>query len=199
MDYVANIDAAMHAADDASIAAGARWYRRMSIITHGHAARLNVSPVAIGGVYAAYSINTPWHANLRMVAVLLRARVPYRGTLTDSIEKAERILSGEDAYTVLSSKDGKSRKTRSFALACSGDYSSVVVDRWAYGVATGWAECPKHGRPCGKNGKGHACTRVPEGSEYDAIADAYRAVASMWGMEPAIVQAIVWVAARKGR
>lgn len=204
-DYVTNIRAAMNAATKSDIKAGELWYARMLRITTAYGARLGLTPHQVGGVFAAYSINTPWGANLRMVSRLLHIRAPFRGTLTDSIVKAERIMSGEDIDTVLappkvlkhSIRPNDAYKTRMFARACSGDEDAVVVDRWALSVAQGWAECPnKSPRPCGKSGR-HSCQRVPTGDEYLAVAEAYRKVARRRKHSPIQVQAIVWVQARR--
>ena len=192
MDYVSNIDAAMHRASQEDIAAGVRWYRRMTIITQGHAARLGIAPLSVAGVYAAHSANTQWGANLRMVARILRGKPAYRGTLGNNIRKGEAILAGADVLDTLT-KDKSAHKTKCFARACSGDTDAVVVDRWAQGVAVGWSNC---GPKC-KRGR-HSCNYVPTGQEYIDIADAYRTVAAAWGMDPVIVQAITWISARKG-
>lgn len=196
MDYVGNIRAAMNAATVSDIRQGEAWYRRMDTITHGYAARLDMTAHQVGGVFAAYSINTKWGDNLRMVSRLLHIRAPYRGTLGMSITKAERIMSGEDVDMVLSD-DPNNLKTKKFARACSGDEDAVVVDRWATSVAQGWANCPnKSPVPCGNNGR-HACQYVPTGEEYRAIAEAYRTVARRRRHTPRQVQAITWVQARR--
>lgn len=193
-DYSANIRRAYERSTDAHRTTGERWYRRMATITQGHAARLGISPESVGGVYAAHSINTPWGHNLRIVARALRGKVPYRGTLTDNIRKAEHCLAGHTIGTAV--KDSDNHKIVNFARACSGDYSAVVVDRWAYSVATGWRECPNRGvKACAKNGR-HACGKVPKGREYLDIARAYVNVALRHDLQPAMLQAIVWVAAR---
>lgn len=205
MDYVSNIRSAMNAATTGDVRIGERWYARMDSLTAGYAQRLDLTPQQVGGVFAAYSINTPWGANLRMASRLMHIRAPYRGTLTDSIVKAERIMSGEDIDDVLSPpkvlkhsiKPSDKYKTRMFARACSGDEDAVVVDRWALSVAQGWAECPnKSPKPCGKNNR-HSCQRVPTGDEYLTVAAAYAKVARRRKHTPRQVQAIVWVQARR--
>jgi hypothetical protein len=74
-------------------------------------------------------------------------------------------------------KDAGALKVRAFAMACSGDLSAVVVDRWAMYCATGEK-------------------RVPSGDEYRMIAQCYTEVAAMVGETPADLQAILWVALR---
>jgi hypothetical protein len=180
------------------MAAGIRWYRRMTIICEGHARRLGITPLHVAGVFAAHSSNTKWRVNLPLATRTLRNMPLHRGTLGLNIRKAQACMMGADVMTTLVNSDNK-YKTRMFARACAGDYSVVVVDRWAQGIAVGWMNCKNNGRPCAKNGKGHTCNYVPEGQEYLDIAAAYITVAEMWGLAPSTVQAITWVVARKVR
>ncbi len=196
-DYSANIRRAYEASLPRHRTSGERWYRRMSAICNGHADKLGVTPLAIGQVYAAFSINTPWKRNLSLAARFLRGRAfdDGKGTLGCSIDKARSsLVYGLHIDAMVADKHN--HKIRNFSRACSGDYSAVVVDRWAFGIANGWRDCPNDGAPCSKNKRGHKCSKVPTGQEYLTIAQAYTNTARRLGIEPAMLQAIVWVAAR---
>jgi hypothetical protein len=176
---------------------GERWYGRMRVITHGHSARLGISPLNVAGVYAAHSTNTQWNVNLILAGLTLRGKKLHRGTLGMNIDKAANMMAGADITTLV--KDVNNYKLRAFASACAGNMYSVVVDRWACAIAWGWEGCPYNGdKYCARNGKGHACanSRVPSGDEYNIIAEAYSVLADEMGMLPAILQATTWVAAR---
>lgn len=196
-DYSANIRRAYERSQPSHRISGERWYRRMSSICAGHADRLGVTPLTIGMVYASFSINTPWKRNLSLAARFLRGRAfeDGKGTLGCSIDKATAsLVYGLPIDSLV--RERSNHKLRNFARACSGDYSAVVVDRWAWGIANGWKNCPNDGAPCSKNKRGHACSKVPTGEEYLTIAKAYANTARRLGLEPAMLQAIVWVAAR---
>jgi hypothetical protein len=160
-------------------ARGRRWYARMTVITTGHAGRHGVDPISIGGVWAAYSQNTPWGRNMRLASGHVRGRIG--GTLGDSIRKATACLAGStiDAET----KDADAFKVRNFARNCSGDTFAVTVDRWALRIAYRLGSVGGY---------------VPTGREYERLADAYRAAAAARGETPADMQAITWIARRDG-
>ena len=164
---------------------GPVWYLRMARIVHGHAARLGVSPLAVAGVYAAWSINNGWRNNLRQARFMLTGRQA-RG-LGMSIHKAMTCIA-DNAPIFIS--DAKARKIHSFAANLAGDFSAVTVDRWALRVAYG-----ERARIVvkGKVKDGY----VPTGSEYDAIAYAYTLAALLRDVEPAVMQAVTWLAIRE--
>jgi hypothetical protein len=173
---IANVLAMYDGATDSQRARGAQWYRRMALVTHGHAARLGLSPENVAGVYAAWSINNGWRNNLRQARATLTGRQA-RG-LKQSMRKAQACMAGSTIDAEV--RNRKARKIRSFAANLAGDLDAVTVDRWALRVAYA-------------TDKGY----VPKGTEYDAIAYAYVLAALLRDVQPAVMQAVTWVALRE--
>lgn len=122
------------------------------------------------GVVAAMSPRLPWSVNVAAARDLLEGR-EVRGVLGANVAKARRIAGGEDPEAVLGGP-----KVRAFFSALLGARDVVVVDGWAARIA---------GYP-------------PPGTErqYQIIARAYRTAARRAGVDPVVLQASTWIAAR---
>jgi uracil-DNA glycosylase len=97
------------------------------------------------------------------------------------VAKAFRILSGD-----LSALKGP--KVEAFAAAIRGDLSHVVIDAWAARAARSNAE---------NVAKLFRSDEMPGTRERRAMAEGYRRAAVARGIEPAAMQAAVWVAIRE--
>jgi hypothetical protein len=124
------------------------------------------------------------------------------GMIVDKCRAIVSVTSETDIDRALTS-DPLNRKIVSFRRNLAGDTHTVTVDRWAFRVATQFSDCEFGGSaPCARNrkgmltGRGHKCGRVPTGAEYEAMADAYRLVASEFAESPADTQAITWCVVR---
>ena len=197
MDYLDNILAVYLRSTPTQRITGRRWYRRMYAVTVGRAVQSHLHADNVAAIWAAYSINTPWKRNIRLASRTMRnlaqGRDPLDGikALTMSKRMILRALSGETLDTII--KGDNKHKIRSFAANMAGDHDRVTVDRWAYRIATNFADCPNDGAPCTPRGGNHACAATPKGQLYHDIADAYRTVAGWIGETPADLQAITWI------
>jgi len=158
-------------------AAGRAWYREARRFVQRLADSYGVAPNVVAGIVAALSPRQSWKANKSNTITLVRARVmgdlrcPRVG-LGTSRRNAWRIAWGTDPEIVL-----HGRKTRAFYFNLLGNMTHVTVDMWAMKAA------------------GHKTEWLTE-SQHQRIVDAYRAVAQETGLDPAVVQAVVWVTIR---
>jgi hypothetical protein len=144
------------------------------------------------GVVAALSPSCEWDVNLRCAMALVRSR-GLRSSDDDTrfqsrvnCGKGARILSGELPLDVLGGA-----KVRSFYVCIldPSDPTAVCVDRHAAAVAYGFTMSDKQ--------MSRAVAVLASVDRYEAIAEAYRAVASARGLLPLEVQAVTWVAWRR--
>jgi len=174
-----NILQAYRRATPDQVARGVDWYSD----AHAFARALDPGNVRrAAGVIAALSPNTKWNRN-----VVLAARTYSEGfssgTLTDNMRKADAIYNGADPADVLGGP-----KTRAFAemIADPTNAHHVVVDRHAVSIALGRVA---------SDGDIHATIGTPK--RYEAMANEYRAAASILGVSPSIVQAVTWLVWRE--
>ena len=194
---VANICAILDAATAAEWAEGVAWYRKARTVAGivGRAAGYKGKRAyTVGaGVVAALSPSCAWDTN--MAAALAVADNGGQRLGTDAsrfqnaanVAKAARIMGGAPVLDVLGGD-----KVRAF-FACIADPSdshAVCVDRHAAAVAFGRSLSEKEMREAVKVTK-------KGGSNYERIADMYRAAAAARGLSPMDVQAITWVAWRR--
>lgn len=177
---------------------GEDWYPVVTAALCEYAEQTGYTLSQVADVFALASINTPWKRNFgwALRAITLRADdEPLTGHLSFVIRGVTAILSrGASIDDII--KDKRKRKIRNFARNFAGDMYAVTVDRWAYRIATSFADCKTHGvTPCVANGR-HGCGMVPEGAAYDIIADEYIEAAYQRGVTPAVMQAVTWIVAR---
>lgn len=168
-DYTTAIMSYYLRATDDEVSTGMRWYHDV----HDEAASLWPDVWQAAGVYAAYSINTPWWRNRVLARESLLMGLARTDALPISVVAAARIMSGEPAMEV-----HKGPKVRAFTAAIADPDNSKIatIDRHAYRVATGLD-----------------VSRPPK-NEFMPISDAYNEVADMVGIGTAPLQAIAWVA-----
>lgn len=165
--------------DVASLTAARDWYRLAGSTAGRLGRRYGVSKSTAAGVIAALSPLQTWKGNVGAAERILSARASGAASapkvgLGRNVAKAWRIAQGERPLSVLSGP-----KVRRFYRNIMGDLSAVTVDRWA-------------ARACGVPD-----TYPSTDARYRACEDAYRrAAALLGGIEPAELQAIVWVAIR---
>ena len=164
------------------LAAGAAWYRDAQelaySLAHGPDHRPGVTLEMVAGVIAALPPLTPWERNKELA---VRAVIDHKatGTLKNSIQAADRILSGEPVLDVL-----KGLKVRNFYLSIIGDREAVCIDRHAFEVAQGKRYRNNERPAIGKR-------------LYVEIATAYRDAARSTGFSATELQAITWLVWRR--
>jgi hypothetical protein len=163
----------MRASDD-DRAFGIAWYPAARELAES---LLPTDVSTAAGVLAAMSPMTSWPENIKRAILAINGE-HVKHTEPNAI-KVLRILSGEAPLDVLSGP-----KTRAFYLNIMGIDSdeTVTVDRHAIDVACGQvlSDSERAGAIRGKAG-------------YGKVADMYREAASIIGVTPCALQAIVWV------
>jgi hypothetical protein len=179
-----------------------RWYDRATpeqriegVAWYGHA-RTFAADLArtyghdldqVAALIAVLSPQCDWDQN-KLAAVNACAR--HRDGLKDlpgytgygaNVAKAFRILSGD-----LSALKGP--KVEAFAAAIRGDLSHVVIDAWAARAARSSSD---------NLAKLFRSDEMPGTRERRAMAEGYRRAAAARGVDPAAMQAAVWVAVRE--
>lgn len=166
--------------------AGLQWYpeaaERLSEATEG----TTVSLYRAAGVAALLSPLTPWNRNLRGTEQLLRwygdgapheilVEVASRSTVYNSnAKRAVKYLTGNDlAYP-------SGPKTGPFHANLSGNLSPVTVDSWMFRIVGGFG----------------LQSKAPTGNAKRAIQRAVRMCSTLYDIEPAQAQAIIWTVER---
>lgn len=186
-DMVGNIVAKYGEASHEQRLAGYRWYPVAGRIVDAIAVATDVPAIRVTYALAALSPRNPWLWNVQdaySFAVASRSGEPKPSATTflrNQHAAWQALTTGDKPWLTAAPK------VRAFVAAILGDRSAVVVDTWAYRVATG--ESPAHditGRRLGSF----------RGSIYAAIAAAYVDAAKQLGQDPRDVQAITWVVAQ---
>lgn len=178
-DMVANIRAALVRASAEQTEAGMQWYPTAFRLVDAISAMTGINTERVTFALAALSPRNPWNWNVADAYTFAAARaegrtMPKATTFTRNRLAAWQALDyGTDPWV------SAALKVRDFVAAINGDEQAVVVDTWAFIVAT---------------------DRRPKGAvrpkEYVKVAAAYREVAREFGMAPRDVQAITWLVAR---
>jgi len=125
----AHIVAVFNVATSAEREHGRSWYRMARDLAHTLDAE---HPERAAGVIAAVSPLTPWDRNVELAKMAYRDGKASK-TLSRNVDKANRIMAGEDPLDVLSGD-----KVRNFYLCIADPYSDgICIDRHAYDVAVG--------------------------------------------------------------
>ncbi len=174
---VANILRVFARADIADVNAGIDWYADARESAAELAQRHGYSVEVAAGVISALSPLNEWSKNLRDADRVLGGN--FTGCLGVSLDKARRIMAGEDIVSVLHAD-----KTVNFYLSIlSAGKEGVCVDRHAFDIAVGFRS-PDKNRSIGKR-------------LYRDIAAAYTLAADIITSEglpvtPAEVQSVTW-------
>lgn len=173
-----NILSVFSQATVAELDEGLNWYRE----AHGLASRLDAAkPSRAAGVIAALSPITPWERNIHL-AIRAFEDGEASGTLGRNVEKANRILNGEDPLDVLSG-----HKVRAFysCIAHPETSKTVCIDRHAFDVA--------HGKVTNDPTR----NVLRSAKHYDTVARAYVRAADELGYSAPAVQSVTWIVWRR--
>lgn len=164
-------------ASPSQIEEGARWYDEATDLAVSLAPHIDTDEASVAvaaQVIAALSPRTFWSRNVAGAYALIVHDEALPGLIGRNIEMARRILDGEEGVL-------KGPKTRAFAKNVAGDREAVTVDvHAAYAAGVDEDLLRRHG-------------------VYEAVAHAYRLAARRRGVDPATMQATVWVVARRQR
>ena len=150
--------------------AAAEWYTEAQGVARDIATANGLDVERVAAIIAALSPRVHWSRNV-VLASLFVAGKPVAG-LTRSIANAERALVATDPLEALGGE-----KVRRFGRNIAGDLSVVTIDVWMLRAA-GFT----HDRP----------TPV----QYRAAERVVQQLGAEYGVEPAILQALIWIVAR---
>lgn len=190
-----HIVAVWDAATDAQRSNGLAWYTEAYNTAQAFAQAYNVTLAQAAGVLAATSPNNSWRANVALAERILKTRDTSAGYFRTGLDKAQRILNGEDPAHVFESRT-YFKVANFYRAILSKGRDGVCVDRHAWDVATGQRHTELKG------------TDLPvrpnvAGSRYRLAQDAYEQAAQILteregreisGCE---VQAVTWIAWRR--
>lgn len=175
---VRNITRIFRSATPDQIEAGSAWYAEAHGIALRWAEQYGVTVSVAAGVLAALSPNNSWGANVKLAERFLAAGGLTSGYFRQGLDKAARILAGEDPMTVLNGL----KITNFYLSILTEGREGVCVDRHAYSLA--------------------ANTRMTEGvhltpKQYAEVRAAYERATAILNREghavtPAQVQSVTW-------
>lgn len=152
------------------------WYVTAQNIALEFTREFNVTLEVAASVIAATSPRTIWSFNVKHARAILAGEDAPSGALGTNDKR------GRDCVELGFDGLGNGPKVNAFARNIAGDLHHVTVDMWALMAAMG----DVYGVPKYLARKG----------AYDSISHAYRDAADIYGVKPAEMQAIVWVAIR---
>lgn len=171
--YVSRIVTAVRDASPAQVERGLYWYPT----AHDLAAYIADGNVKLGaGLLAAFSASKSWTQNKKLAEDAANGNV--HGHVEDALNKARRILEGEDPLLVLPSDS----KTWNFyrTILDPSDPDPVVVDRHVHDAIAG--------RPYGNQDR-----NLSNKTRYATLAHAVRVASRELDMIPAVAQPILWI------
>lgn len=177
-DMVANIVSTYQRATAGQVQAGRQWYPTAWAVVEHIATATGSNPMRVCYALSALSPRNPWRWNVADAFAFAQAKaegrtMPKATTFNRNRTNAWQALS-EDGQPWLTAAP----KVNAFVDAIFGDENAVVVDTWAYRVATTV-------RPLAV---GHKAYRL--------VAAAYRQAAVITGETPRDLQAITWLVAQ---
>jgi hypothetical protein len=145
-----------------------KWYLEAERVAEKVATNLNISLENAASIVSAFSPRERWTANVAKSIAFSLGETPVG--LSNNLRMARAAISiGFDAL--------KGPKTNAFARAIAGDENAVVIDVWMM-------------RALGLEKKS------PTKEQYKTIARAVRTVATLYGMTPRAMQALIWIIVR---
>ncbi|WP_431911675.1 DUF7178 family protein [Nonomuraea jabiensis] len=174
LSYVSNVVSVFNSATHEQFERGLHWYRTANQLAY----MISDGNVRMGaGVIAALSANKRWETNVKLATRAFESGKP-SGHFGDALNKAERIMAGEDPESVLPMdiKTGQFFK----CIANPDDREAVCIDRHAHDIAVGVRY--------GDYARGLSSKR-----RYSLLTRVYHAAAVHVGYIPQVVQAVTWV------
>lgn len=147
------------------------WYRNAGYDCQNIAAEFRISLAQACGVVAAWSPRMRWNKNLEVARQHLQGKKNLG--MRNSARRADNVL--VHGIEALDTPTGP--KTYNFAWNLFGDYYAVTIDTWMLSAA------------------GLEIDR-PTSLQYRELAAAVRRLAKRHRMQPAEMQALIWIAAR---
>jgi len=160
--------------DDALYRSGMEWYAHAREEARIMALDNDVSEEIAAYVIAATSPRTFWSSNVKHARAILAYEDAPSGALGTNHARGMAIRDYGIGHI------GNGPKVNAFARNIAGDWDAVTIDMWAFAAACG--DLP--------------ASMLARRGAYETVADAYRIAAKKFGIAPAQMQAIVWVAIR---
>lgn len=161
---------------DEEIVKARNWYADAQALALSFSREFGVTLEIAASVIAATSPRTIWSFNVKHARAILAGEDAPSGSLGTNDARGRACLTlGFDGL-------GNGPKVNAFARNIAGDLHAVTVDMWALMAAMG----DVYGVP----------KFLARRGAYESISHAYRDAADQYGVKPAEMQAIVWVAIR---
>jgi hypothetical protein len=160
--------------DDGAYNAGMTWYGDAATIARELAEEFDVTEEIAAYVIAATSPRTIWSSNVKHARAILAYEDAPSGALGTNDARGRAVRDYGIGHI------GNGPKVNAFARNIAGDWNEVTIDMWAFAAACG--DLP--------------ASMLARRGAYETVADAYRIAAKKFGIAPAQMQAIVWVAIR---
>ena len=175
------IVAVWNSADESTRAAGTAWYP----MAFGHATTIasnaGISVENAAAVISHLSPKASWARNIAGAYALAETGfAPH--CFGANVARAMVALGSSEPGTTFGPE---AHKTRAFYANILGNTERVTIDTWAYRLAMGTTE--------------HAERNMKRVGVYAALEYAYQLAAHRVGVEPSVMQATTWIAARNGR
>lgn len=158
---------------------GFTWYDEAHAWCVRLAFKHGMTTEQVACIAAVLSPRLPWHRAIDLTERLLDGEDISSLALGRSVRKAEQVLAGLDPWTVVSGN-----KETAFAHNLTGDYKWTTIDTHSFGQVSGRDY---------NGGGAHFLERV---GVYRMYSECFEVVARENGMEPAVLQAILWVHTR---
>ena len=153
----------------AQIMQAATWYTEAQGIARDFANKYLLTLDEAAGVIAAFSPRTRWAENVRNAELFLNNNpVP---TLSNNLRMAEAVMREGSIHAL------RGRKTNSFAWNIAGNMDVVTIDVWMIRAA------------------GYSRNDANK-TMYDEMENAVMELAYSFGVEPAQMQALLWICVR---
>lgn len=178
---VTNVLSVYRSATADDLREGLSWYLDAHNVAGLMSKEHGISVSQAAGIIAALSPMNGWENNKRKAWQLLNTRSGDGIGLRKNVEKAMRILAGDDVLTVLNGD-----KVTAFYRTILDPFGDIdpVIDRHAFDIAVGERTDDKRRGILGRKGV------------YGEFANVYREAAIIAGIGSAQMQAITWVAWR---
>ena len=173
--FTARVERKLALADAETIATGKRWYSEGQDMVIANAIVSGRSVRHAAAEMSHLSPRAKWDKNVASAALFAATGERMRGVMSGPFGRAVKASNASDPMGTFGPK---AHKTRAFAANLAGDMNAVTVDVWI-------------ARAVGVTERELKLVGV-----YDRIAKAFRKVAAKHGLEPAQLQAIVWIVVR---